>query len=183
MLHRAMLIPLFGLSVWSTSGTQHWTSGPKTLIPKNVTAPEHSSRLYVSTYDGNVTTFSLQQSNYSVSLSKTYNNIDCGKQPTWLNFDKKNRKLYCVDESWNSTQATAVLTKFGVCKKGKLKRLSSASPEAGDEQPVFTIFLPTGEEGKGMHLVCFYGYVEILSDSELIPPYSHNTQTGRAEVV
>lgn len=61
--------------------------------------------LFVSSYDGNVTTLSLEGSGRNHTLKATSQSHDCGPQPSWMVFDKLNSILYCMDENFAASAA------------------------------------------------------------------------------
>lgn len=79
--------------------------------------------LYVSSYDGNVTTLSLTGSSGNYTLSESSRIQGCGTQPSWLVYDKPNSVLYCMDENWNFSPANpqSIFTSYTVDQSsGKL---------------------------------------------------------------
>ncbi len=83
----------------------------------------HAVNLFVTSYDGNVTTLSLVGSSDNYTLSESSRMQGCGTQPSWLVCDKPNSVLYCMDENWNfqPTNPSSVFTTFNVDQNsGKL---------------------------------------------------------------
>jgi hypothetical protein len=155
MMHKTPILSFLGLLAWAAAAEERfWIEQADPQAPP-VTA-DRASLLFVSSYNGLVQTFKLNQTGTGLSLAPIYQNSDCGKQPTWLNFDKKNGELYCLDEAFDSSTAQPPLIKFSVCNDGALGLVKKATPEEGDSGPVSTIFIPTGE-GQGIHLVSYYG--------------------------
>jgi 6-phosphogluconolactonase (cycloisomerase 2 family) len=99
----------------------------------------HAVNLFVTSYDGNVTTLSLAGSDNNYTLSESSRIQSCGTQPSWLVYDKPNSVLYCMDENWNfqPTSPSSVFTSFNVDQySGKLtvaqiSNLTTASSVSG----------------------------------------------------
>lgn len=75
--------------------------------------------LYVSSYDGNVSTLALGQTGNTSTLEIKYRNTDCAPSPTWLTLDKQSNTLYCLDEG-NTTPTAGSLTTFSTSDNGTL---------------------------------------------------------------
>lgn len=94
-------------------------------------------RLYVSSYDGNVTTLVLT---HDSSTSYEYgrptitttscnltalSRIPCAADPSWLTFDSRHHRLYCIGE--DLLGKTGGLTVFETLPNGELKTLSTTN--------------------------------------------------------
>lgn len=61
--------------------------------------------LYVSSYDGNVTTLDLTSAagvDNPLVLKTVSTSQGCGENPSWLQLDHANSVLYCVDEGFDT---------------------------------------------------------------------------------
>ncbi|KAF2433052.1 extracellular aldonolactonase [Tothia fuscella] len=90
-----------------------------------------ATNLYVSSYDGNVTSLSLNiaGSDYNLSLISRYQ--QCGPSPSWLTWDRENRSLYCLDEGFTTPNGS--ITSYRADKSGKLtmiEHLNLTAPAA-----------------------------------------------------
>ncbi|PVH76937.1 carbohydrate-binding module family 50 protein [Cadophora sp. DSE1049] len=74
----------------------------------------HASRLFVSSYSGNITTVELTDKANGVDLKAVSLSQGCKSSPSWLQYDSKTSTLYCADEG-NATPGQANLTSL---KKG-----------------------------------------------------------------
>lgn len=92
-------------------------------------------RLYVSSYDGNVTTLVLAHNSSTsyeygrpiittISCNLTaLSRIPCAADPSWLTFDSRHRRLYCIGEDLLGKKGG--LTVFETLPSGELKALST----------------------------------------------------------
>jgi 6-phosphogluconolactonase (cycloisomerase 2 family) len=93
-------------------------------------AVTNGTNLYVSSYDGNVTSLSLQSSRNHSTLTTTFKNLDCGPSPTWLTVDKSTGSVYCLNEG-NPTPDQGSLTWYKTSLSGNLtKQASVITPPA-----------------------------------------------------
>jgi 6-phosphogluconolactonase (cycloisomerase 2 family) len=76
------------------------------------------TNLYVSSYDGNVTSLSLTKYGSGYNLSITFRDQSCAPSPSWLTWDKENRALYCLDEG--NTTPNGSVTAYTAGTDGKL---------------------------------------------------------------
>ena len=84
-------------------------------------ATTSATKLYVSSYTGNITTLNLLYSNGAYQLAQLESNNGCQPNASWLHLDAKNSNLYCVDEgietgvgslnSFKVNHTTGVLTR------------------------------------------------------------------------
>lgn len=94
--------------------------------------------LYVTSYSGNVTTFSFERN----TLKPIAVNQQCGTSPTWLQLEAQNlrkKTLYCVDEGFS---APSTLNSYNINRDGSLAKLSSVVTIPG---PVSSVFYNTGK--------------------------------------
>jgi 6-phosphogluconolactonase (cycloisomerase 2 family) len=61
-----------------------------------------ATNLYISSYDGNVTSLSLTKSGSAFDLSVSSRDQGCAPNPSWLTWDKESRALYCLDEGFTT---------------------------------------------------------------------------------
>jgi 6-phosphogluconolactonase (cycloisomerase 2 family) len=92
------------------------------------------TNLYVSSYDGNVTSLSLTQSGGEYNLSVSSRDLSCSPSPSWLTWDKENRALYCLDEG--NTTPNGSVTSYTADVNGKLTmaqhlNLTAPAPVSG----------------------------------------------------
>lgn len=89
-----------------------------------------ASRLYVSSYDGNITTLDVTTSASGVSLMWVNATDGCKPKPSWLELDSKTSTLYCIDEGdWDSTEST--VSSYRVNQDGSLIQNSKIPIPAG----------------------------------------------------
>lgn len=89
--------------------------------------------LFVSSYDGNVTSLSLTGSGSNYSFQATFRDTNCGTSPSWLVYDKPAGTLYCLDEDTASSTQSG-LTSYKFNESGMLtlaqSRLNLSTPSA-----------------------------------------------------
>ena len=88
-----------------------------------------ATNLYVSSYNGTITTLGLTSQNGSYQLQSLYKNTGCAPNPSWLNLDQPRGYLYCQDEGL--TVANGSLSSFAVAKDGNLTLVDKASTITG----------------------------------------------------
>lgn len=100
-----------------------------------LTSAAQFPRLYVSSYDGNVTTLVLthrSSTSYAsgrptvttISCNLTaLSRIPCAADPSWLTFDPRHRRLYCIGEDLLGKKGG--LTVFETLPSGQLETLST----------------------------------------------------------
>jgi 6-phosphogluconolactonase (cycloisomerase 2 family) len=117
----------------------------------NVTAT--TVNLFVSSYDGTVTTFCFDRS--KDSLKAISQSRDCGLDPSWLVYDKPRQVLYCMDESTPSSLMTAynVTSASGVLTTVQSRQLSTAASVSG------VLF----GDNKFMAVAGYSGHLSVLS--------------------
>ncbi|KAF2674554.1 hypothetical protein BT63DRAFT_419841 [Microthyrium microscopicum] len=128
---------------------------PKSKWIRREEAPAGSkaTRLFVSSYEGTVTTVELTLSDAStfskhpaLTIHKTASNEDCGDSPTWLSWDSKRRTLYCLNEQIDTSKGrAATLTQYNVGSDGQFSDNKIRPTFAGG--PVHgVVFHPIGED-------------------------------------
>ncbi|KAK3688517.1 Lactonase, 7-bladed beta-propeller-domain-containing protein [Podospora appendiculata] len=132
-------------------------------------APRHtkSSLLYVTSYEGDLTTLNFTASTHgasSASLQSAATTTACGKYPSWLT--KAGSTLYCLDEAWGSNNGS--LVSFSISKDGALTKLSSVGTIGG---PVSSVVY--GEGGRGLAVADYGGSgfntYNIANPSNIVP--------------
>jgi 6-phosphogluconolactonase (cycloisomerase 2 family) len=83
----------------------------------------HATKIYVSSYSGNITTVSVTpkaDSSGNLTLAAISSTVGCLPNPSWLELDKNKSTLYCADEGISTTKAN--FTSFSVASNGTLQR-------------------------------------------------------------
>jgi 6-phosphogluconolactonase (cycloisomerase 2 family) len=89
-----------------------------------------SANLYVSSYDGNVTSLGWKSVGSQAVLTANFINRDCGPSPSWLTLDQSTRTLYCLNEG-NPTPDQGSITSFKAYGSGWLiKTVEIVTPPA-----------------------------------------------------
>lgn len=70
----------------------------ETLTTATLAVVASSTKLYVSSYTGNVTTLDLAHRNGSYELATVDTTGGCGANASWLQIDPRHENLYCLDE-------------------------------------------------------------------------------------
>lgn len=110
-----------------------------------------AQQLYVSSYAGNISQLSLENSKLT-SLA-LFNG--CAPDPTWLTLDKSAHALYCLGESANDLKANGSVTSYSVCPaSGKLTQQSKQQTING---PVSSILYPNANGSKALALAHYGG--------------------------
>ena len=94
------------------------------LLATALTRPSAAINLFVSSYDGTVTTLSLTEDAEGHVLEQISQSTDCGPSPAWMVHDKPNSVLYCMDENrlYDAEKPSAVFSTFSVdSSTGELK--------------------------------------------------------------
>ncbi|CAL8584998.1 hypothetical protein XPA_010580 [Xanthoria parietina] len=93
------------------------------------TSTVSATKLYVSSYNGNITTFDFTKSaNASYNLARLDTTTGCGTSSSWLEIDLKHRNLFCLDENFAST-VNASIASFKITDEksaGSLKKVTNA---------------------------------------------------------
>ncbi|KAL8849072.1 MAG: hypothetical protein Q9221_005916 [Calogaya cf. arnoldii] len=127
-----------------------------------------ATKLYVSSYDGNITTFDFTKTaNASYNLALIDKNPDCAPNPSWLQLDLKNRNLFCLNENFAST-TNGSLVSFKLAEEGKtspsLKKITNSTIPAA--APVHSA-LYNGKNGT--QLLAVAHYINALSTYTITP--------------
>jgi len=88
-----------------------------------------ATNLFVSSYSGNVTTFSLTESNGTVSLNSTFSNSDCGPNPSWLTIDASRGLLFCLNEGLTAPNGS--VSSFIINRDGSLDHVKNETTISG----------------------------------------------------
>jgi len=97
--------------------------------------------LYVSSYDGNITSLDLTQNYYgSYVLTATSVTITSAPDPSWLTIDSKNRILYATNEAWGLPNGT--ITSYNISDSGQFVGIDHHEMIAG---PVNSAFYNNGK--------------------------------------
>ena len=88
-----------------------------------------ATNLYVSSYNGSITTLQLTSQNGSYQLQSAYENSGCAPNPSWLNLDQPRGYLYCQDEGLTVSNGT--LSSFSVSQDGNLTLLDKTNTITG----------------------------------------------------
>jgi 6-phosphogluconolactonase (cycloisomerase 2 family) len=91
----------------------------QTLTTATLAVATSATKLYVSSYTGNITTLDLKHSNDKYSLDHVDTVGGCGANASWLQFDPKRENLYCLDEG--IVAANGSLNSYKVDASGALK--------------------------------------------------------------
>ncbi|KAL8991114.1 MAG: hypothetical protein Q9169_007947, partial [Polycauliona sp. 2 TL-2023] len=120
------------------------------------TSTVSATRLYVSSYNGNITTFNFAKtSNATYNLTRLDMTTGCALNPSWLQIDDKNHNLFCLDENFPSAiNASIVSFKINSDKAGgpSLKKVTNTTVPAA---PVNSA-LYTGSNGTQLLAVAHY---------------------------
>ena len=121
-----------------------------------------ASKLFVSSYTGNITTLDLTERNGIRKLSQIQVNHDCAPNASWLYLDSEHENLYCVDENFVGTNGS--LHSFKLDKKsGALTHLKrSVIPLAPVHSTIYTS--PNGKQ-----LLAIAHYAWALTTYKLSP--------------
>lgn len=121
-----------------------------------------ASKLFVSSYTGNITTLELRESKGIHSLAQIQVNQGCAPNASWLHLNPKREILYCIDE--NIVGANGSLHSFKVDKKsGALTRISNITiPQAPVHATIY-------KHPKGPQLLAVAHYAWALTTYKLLP--------------
>ncbi|KAH8602447.1 3-carboxymuconate cyclase-like protein-like protein [Bisporella sp. PMI_857] len=113
-------------------------------------APSAATRLFVSSYDGNITTLDLSHNYHGFhALKSVAVNSVTGSYPSWITLDAKNQLLYVVDEAWPSQNGS--VTSYKISSDGKLSAIANQTTLNG---PVHALIY---NDGKALALAHFSG--------------------------
>jgi len=90
-----------------------------TLTTATLAVAASATKLYVSSYTGNITSLDLKHSNGAYTLAHIDTVGGCGNNASWLQFDPKHESLYCLDEG--IVVANGSLNSYKVDASGALK--------------------------------------------------------------
>jgi len=85
-----------------------------------------ATKLYVSSYNGIITTLNLTHTNNTYHLAQLSSNNACQPNASWLHLDATHHNLYCVDEGMTSLNGT--LNSFKLSPKTGALTLVKRSP-------------------------------------------------------
>jgi len=83
----------------------------------------HATKIYVSSYSGNITTVSVTpkaDGSGNLTLAAISSTTGCLPNPSWLELDKNKSTLYCADEGISTAKAN--FTSFSISGNGTLQR-------------------------------------------------------------
>ena len=112
------------------------------LLLAVIAATGTATTLYVSSYAGLVITLSLTKSYSSYDLKNTSSSQDCGSSPSWLELDRANGILYCIDHGLTTPNGSINTLKTPA--NGVLSPIERHDTING---PVSSIFYNPGKEG------------------------------------
>ncbi|KAK0129470.1 hypothetical protein ONS96_000040 [Cadophora gregata f. sp. sojae] len=101
-----------------------------TLVTLGLLSSAQASRLFVSSYSGDVATVELTDKTNGVDLKATSLSQGCKSSPSWLQYDSKTSVLYCAGEG-NQTPDKAAFTSLKVAADGSLTYLSDVTTANG----------------------------------------------------
>ena len=101
-----------------------------------------ATNLWVSSYDGTVTTLSLTGKKSAYSLAITSITKDCLYSPSWLTFDSSTRALYCIGEGLTTTYGG--IAAFQAQKDGSLVTKSQTVTVTGGGVSAVEFNTPSG---------------------------------------
>ncbi|KAL8677706.1 MAG: hypothetical protein Q9186_005890 [Xanthomendoza sp. 1 TL-2023] len=111
-----------------------------------------ATRLYVSSYTGNITTFNLTHTGTNYSLARLDATNACAPNASWLQIDVKKRNLFCLDEGMIGPNGSLTSFKINDDKTGSLKLVKHASiPAAPVNSAIYT-----GPNGTQLMAVAHY---------------------------
>lgn len=101
------------------------------------TADSNSINLYTGANDGNLTSLRLSKSGELYTLEQISVTGSCGAQPVWLDLDKPNKVLYCLNRPGS-------ITTYEIIGNGELSTpLDTGNTTIG---PVSSAFYNKGEK-------------------------------------
>jgi Lactonase, 7-bladed beta-propeller len=82
----------------------------------------HATKIYISSYSGNITTVSVDpKADGNLTLTTIVSTLGCLPNPSWLELDKKTSTLYCADEGLSTSNSN--FTAFSTSPNGILSPL------------------------------------------------------------
>ncbi|KAL8942138.1 MAG: hypothetical protein Q9216_001823 [Gyalolechia sp. 2 TL-2023] len=117
--------------------------------------PVSSTRLYVSSYAGTITTFDLSKvGNASYQLAPLDTSTGCSPNASWLQIDVKHRNLFCLDEGFAVGNGTLTSFKIKDDKNGSLSTVNhTVIPNAPVNSAIFN-----GPNGSQLLAVAHYAW-------------------------
>lgn len=94
-----------------------------------LSATASATNLFVSSYSGDVTTFSLAESEGTYSLNATSSNPNCGPSPAWLTLDAPRGTIYCLNEGLTTPNGS--MSTFTINRDGSLKHVQNSTTISG----------------------------------------------------
>ncbi|KAL8798686.1 MAG: hypothetical protein Q9182_006472 [Xanthomendoza sp. 2 TL-2023] len=111
-----------------------------------------ATRLYVSSYTGNITTLNLTQTADTYKLIQLEATNGCAPNASWLQIDVKKRNLFCLDEGMIGPNGSLTSFKINNDTTGSLKLVKHASiPAAPVNSAIYT-----GPNGTQLMAVAHY---------------------------
>jgi hypothetical protein len=88
-----------------------------------LSALSQATKIYVSSYSGNITTVSISPNinGGNLTLNAISSTNGCSPNPSWLELDKSRSHLYCADEGLNTPMAN--FASFATSQNGSLTLL------------------------------------------------------------
>ena len=80
--------------------------------------------IFAAQSNGDLSTLALTRRGSSYNLSVTSTTKECGGNPSWLNIDRKQRLLYCLDRG-QSNATKGSLNSFRIGERGVLNKIDS----------------------------------------------------------
>ncbi|KAL8885530.1 MAG: hypothetical protein Q9205_003540 [Flavoplaca limonia] len=125
-----------------------------------------AARLYVSSYDGNITTFNFTKtSNATYSLARIDKNIGCAPNPSWLQIDDMKGNLFCLDENFAST-TNASIASFKINKDATGPSLKKVTNITVPASPVHSSIYTSSN---GTQLLAVAHYIHALTTYNINP--------------
>ncbi|KAF2839075.1 putative isomerase YbhE [Patellaria atrata CBS 101060] len=84
-----------------------------------------AAQLILSTYNGSVTSLSLEETAGRLELTELKKVRDCGGSPSWLELDPQSKTLLCIDEAWSTPMGA--ITSYKVGAAGEMTKLKNAT--------------------------------------------------------
>ncbi|KAL8812229.1 MAG: hypothetical protein Q9223_007343 [Gallowayella weberi] len=98
-----------------------------------------ATRLYVSSYTGNITTLNLTHTANTYKLTRLEATNGCAPNASWLQIDVQKRNLFCLDEGMVGPNGSLTSFKINDDKTGSLKLVKHASiPAAPVNSAIYT---------------------------------------------
>lgn len=95
----------------------------------SLAASATATNLFVSSYNGKITTLSLTESSGSYTLTQTHTSDACGGSPSWLQIDTSRNLLFCVNEGFSAVNGS--ISSLSINTDGSLSQISTLDTPAG----------------------------------------------------